>query len=376
MFDPCNLQPPLTVFPDQLPMNWWLSHFIEIGMYGFAAWVAVHAYKQGRRWLSTLLWGMVFGTITEMLITWSHTQPSDTYYVYGKFLLNPNLTSDDFRSVPLWVGVGWGCIVYAATWTAQRLELPRWMRPLAAGVLAVNIDFALDPVANHFHFWKWHNVEPGSYYGVPFDNYIGWFFIVAAYTAFVPMFFRLYDKLTRSKERPEAEHYEPTNGAEFVVPPLAALTASGLLYAGRRWIWHLYMHVPASTFFHYLFLASAIFMVVFACKASRDNPVNWSVFLIPMAFHTFSAIALCLDSAFTLSKTEPQLDPSLLVAVLSHFLFAIFAYSWPSLERLFPLPDRKKPAKYLNGPPPQRPSASKHTARPNPSPAKEEQEAA
>jgi len=42
----------------------------------------------------------------------------------------------------------------------------------------VAIDLLLDPVAVHAGAWQWHS--QGAYFGVPFGNFIGWFFITVS----------------------------------------------------------------------------------------------------------------------------------------------------------------------------------------------------
>ena len=38
------------------------------------------------------------------------------------------------------------------------------------------IDLLIDPLAAHpFKFWNW--IETGSYYGIPFRNFLGWFVV-------------------------------------------------------------------------------------------------------------------------------------------------------------------------------------------------------
>lgn len=325
---------------------------IEIIVYVFAVIIVIGARKEGNRWLSTLFWAMVFGTVTELLITHSADSFADQSYVYGNFLLEVNWGSESRTKVPLWVGIGWGCIVYAATWTAQRLELPRFVRPLAAGVLAVNVDFALDPVAHLVGFWTWQspasNAKWQHYYHVPYDNYLGWFAIVASYGYFVPWFFRIADRLAGNPPRKDDLRFVPGSRAEWIVPPLAALAASVVLVGIRMNVHHIYEHVAApATLFLLLFNASVIGVVYFARKAARDNPPNKSILAIPIFFHTYTVLALTLIAWTSSGDASPkQVDTTLLVAVPSHLVFGVFAYGWPSLEKLFPAPHRDVRRKY------------------------------
>lgn len=65
--------------------------------------------------------------------------------------------------------------------------------PLLAGFLMVSWDLTFDPLASTaMQSWKW--LEGGSYYGVPFSNFVGWFFTVYVFY----QIFALYLK-SRSK---------------------------------------------------------------------------------------------------------------------------------------------------------------------------------
>jgi uncharacterized membrane protein len=325
--------------PSDMPkMNPLLSIPIEFGVYAFAILIGIHVWrKEGKRWFATLLWGVIFGTITEWLITHGAHDPNSVYYQYNPGFIIPFGTGD--KLVPLWVGVGWGCILFAATWTAQRLELPWWLRPFAAAILAINIDLSLDPVANLAGFWKWINVDPvKSYYGVPFDNYHGWFWIVASYAYFVRAGFHLYDKLTGRTVEKKTDRFQPTPFGEFFVPFVAALAASAVLFVLRRYATDAYRAIGESNLFMLTFLPGAYLFWRFALKAHRDNPPNKVVLAIPIAFHSFAVLALFI--------VYPSSFPTLLIAIPSQMLFGFLGYGWSSLEIMFPTPQRLKRSKY------------------------------
>jgi uncharacterized membrane protein len=62
-------------------------------------------------------------------------------------------------------------------WVRQ-LNIPLW-----AGALTMTLfDLVIDPLAaNTLSYWKWRG--GGLYYGVPFSNFVGWFFVSLAILA-------------------------------------------------------------------------------------------------------------------------------------------------------------------------------------------------
>jgi len=81
--------------------------------------------------------------------------------------------------VPLCIGVGWGCIIYSAMEFSDASSLPYWTRPVLDGLLAINIDLAMDAVAIRFGFWDWGPpLTAKHYFGVPYANFWAWFWVV------------------------------------------------------------------------------------------------------------------------------------------------------------------------------------------------------
>lgn len=74
-------------------------------------------------------------------------------------------------AVPLWIFFGWMMTIYIAMQTSTRLALPFFVRPVVDGLVGMSIDWVLDPLAAHIHFWQWY--VPGPYYGIPLDNFLG-----------------------------------------------------------------------------------------------------------------------------------------------------------------------------------------------------------
>ena len=76
--------------------------------------------------------------------------------------------------VPLVMGPAWMVLVAFASDAAGRLRLRGWKAVLFAALLTTATDLVIDPLAaNRLGYWRW--MEAGSYYGIPFLNFAGWF---------------------------------------------------------------------------------------------------------------------------------------------------------------------------------------------------------
>lgn len=129
-----------------------------------------HAWKQGTSNLLRLLAGILFGVILELAtIRQLHA------YEYGQFLI---MVFD----VPLCIGIAWSCIIYSSMEFSDASNLPYWTRPILDGLLALNIDLALDAVAIRLGFWNWGRGLGFQYFGVPFANFWAWFWVVTSFS--------------------------------------------------------------------------------------------------------------------------------------------------------------------------------------------------
>jgi len=82
--------------------------------------------------------------------------------------------------VPLSIPLTWVGIIYSAMIIGERLELSLWNRILTTTLIALSLDWGMDPIAVEVGLWTWVH-EGGSFFGVPSFNFIGWFFIPIAY---------------------------------------------------------------------------------------------------------------------------------------------------------------------------------------------------
>ncbi len=125
-----------------------------------------HAWKHGTANVLRLFAGILFGVSLELAtIRQLHA------YQYGQFLIM-------VLDVPLCIGVAWGCILYSAMEFSNASSLPYWTRPILDGLLALNIDLAMDAIAIRFGFWDWGQGLKFQYFGVPFANFWAWFWVI------------------------------------------------------------------------------------------------------------------------------------------------------------------------------------------------------
>ena len=82
--------------------------------------------------------------------------------------------------VPLSITLSWVGIIYSSMIITERLKLSLWQRILTTTLIALSLDWGMDPIAVEFGMWIW-SYPGGDYFGVPGFNFIGWFFIPIAY---------------------------------------------------------------------------------------------------------------------------------------------------------------------------------------------------
>lgn len=129
-----------------------------------------HAARQG----PARVWQLLAGVLYGLLLEWATIQQLHAYS-YGRFLLM-------LGDVPVPIGVGWGVIVYSVRLFSDSTTLPEWARPVLDGLLALNMDLALDALAIRLGMWDWGMGLRVQYFGVPYANFWAWFWVVFAFS--------------------------------------------------------------------------------------------------------------------------------------------------------------------------------------------------
>ena len=82
--------------------------------------------------------------------------------------------------VPLSITLAWVGIIYSVMIIGERLKLSSWQCILITTLIALSLDWGMDPIAVELGLWTWL-FEGGAYFGIPGFNFIGWFFIPISY---------------------------------------------------------------------------------------------------------------------------------------------------------------------------------------------------
>ena len=301
----------------------------------------INAWGQGRRWLSTVVWGGAAGYAAEYFIV--HSPNPRYHYSAHLFWATP-------LDVPVAIGLGWGIVFYAATWTAQRLRIRNIaVSSLIAGVLGVNLDLSLDPVAHHHRFWRWNPPpepfsEASTLFGVPFDNFVAWAALIGVYGFVVRFTFRQINKKRYGfvgAPGGAALAPVPVSGRgrflDLIVPPLAAAT-SGLVFVFVRnkaeivysLVGRFNLPVGEAIVFGVIFIVGFFAFWNHVLRSSRNEEVNAVVLLIPLYLHVLS-LYLLVNKIITddISTVTP-----LLVLLPLNMVAGMLAYAWPSLDTI------------------------------------------
>lgn len=189
----------------------------------------------------------VFFALT-FVISWSYESLSiATGFPFGNYhyteKLGPKLGTVPLLIMPAYFGV---CYI---SWLMARLILDHgratgrtsglMAMTLTASFVMVMWDVSMDPSrATVSHAWIWH--DGGAYFGVPFQNFVGWFLCVAtiffAYGA-------IESRLTAPRAAPDRTAYAQTLGLyaalfiEFI--SFAVFTPQGTVVDASGQVWNL-----------------------------------------------------------------------------------------------------------------------------------------
>jgi hypothetical protein len=248
-----------------------------------------HAWRTGPEAVLRLAAGTLFGVMLELATIWQLKA-----YSYGTFLL---MLSD----VPLAIGFGWGTIIYSAKLFSDATNLPEWVRPVLDGLLALNIDLAMDAVAIRLEMWDWGLGLHTQYFGVPFANFWAWFWVVVSFSASV--------RWLTSKARGFWRWLAPF-GALLIGLVGVLCTNAFIVYVVPRQYYELTIGLT---------LFSALLLILWHRPKFAGLPAALPAFWVPFGFHTYFIAAGLLSGSI--------LNPPILLTVsIIMFLISIYLH--------------------------------------------------
>ena len=144
----------------------------EILCFGtFAVVLAREIYQRNLWKIFELVSCVAFGMILEI----GNTYLAHTYFYNENFLVQ-------IMNVPLAIGCGWATIIYSAMLLSDQYRIPWVIRPFMDALTALILDLSMDAIAIRLKLWSWVIPYDQEWYGVPFENLIGWILVALAFS--------------------------------------------------------------------------------------------------------------------------------------------------------------------------------------------------
>lgn len=261
-----------------------------------------HAANKGLH----VLWRLIAGVLFGVLLEWATIQQLHAYE-YGRFLII-------FDDVPLAIGVGWGIIIYSAQLVSDATSLPIWVRPILDGLLALNIDLAMDAIAIRLGMWHWGIDINAQYFGVPYANFWAWFWVVFSFSLGVRLLSYRGDWIGR--------WLAPING--IVVGVVVGLSTNFLITAV----------IPNTLYISAIVsVIGTAFVFILLLRPSIERTMMPHVAVwVPLGFHLYFLVAGSVSRIF-------MHKPVLLAVSILMLVIALYIHR-PVLQALLPTRDR------------------------------------
>jgi uncharacterized membrane protein len=255
-----------------------------------------NAWQRG----SWVVWQLLAGVLFGLLLEWATIQQLDAYE-YGRFLVM-------LGPVPVVVGVAWGTIIYSVRSFSDKTNLPEWARPVLDGLMALSIDLSMDAIAIRLGMWDWGKGLDHQYFGVPYNNFWAWFWVVFSFSASL----RLLSKL-------------PGFWGRWLSPAGAIICGTtGVLITNE-----LITNIP-NDLIHYATIIAVLGGALLLILALRPEVSVQSqaafVFFVPLGFHAYFLIAGLVSGA--LLNPPFLLVVSIVMSIIALGLHRDALYYW------------------------------------------------
>lgn len=294
--------------------------FEILGFLSYGIIVAREVYQ--KNWLR--LWEIVACTLFGLILEIGNTYLAHSYFYSSNFFVR-------IFNVPLVIGFGWAVIIYCAMLLSDQYKIKWYWRPFLDALTVLSLDLAMDAVAIRLGFWRWLIPMNAEWYGVPFENLIGWLLVALSFSFLIRFIRTLNPKryLTR---------------ALMLASPILAylglsigLTLFSLValmpYAINNWsLWLKFNYKPDITILYnpqvqlwkliilVVLVVQLLNIVVWIMVKYRRNYLQvWDLmaFVILSVMHLFFLLALFVSG---LAKEEPILVALSLAMIIAHGL--------------------------------------------------------
>lgn len=202
------------------------------------------------------------------------------------------------------------------------------------GLLALSIDFALDPIALNYGWWVWKPLDPGEgFFGIPGGNFMVWFVIVAG----LSMAIRLAYRSPLRDVRGLLGGLIPAAVAVAVVAVVLAFALAPIRTVGGS-----ALAGTADVLMVGAWVAVGVAIIVWEFPFRRDSPLDKSLMAFPVLLF---GLFLILLAARNVENARPEL--TVFMPVLA--LLGVAAYGWPYLDNALKRKPRGSPlARLMN----------------------------
>lgn len=158
--------------------------------------MAFSAVREGGRYIYLWIAIVLYSVFTEALTAYAPDIDNFWHAQATVMLMGQRL--------PLYIICVYLSYLYTAVVTAERMGLPWWAQPFAAGIGCLLFDLPLDVMTTKLLFWTWHDTDPNladRHFYMPWANFN--YFLVSG-SAFYTIFFGSHKMLASSVSVKEA----------------------------------------------------------------------------------------------------------------------------------------------------------------------------
>lgn len=201
--------------------------------------------------------------------------------------------------VPLSITLSWVGIIYSSMVITEHLKLSLWQRILTTTLIALSLDWGMDPIAVESGAWTFGG---GEFFNIPAYNFFGWFFIPIAYLIPYGLSWEKDDRKLR----------------------LLNIIEIDSKHSLLRRLYTVLLVIPIGL--GILILVGIFTRIAFVSNAPLEFLVGWAIFTILWA----SGIIIWKNKNLKRTKWIDLIPPSSLLIisyfyVISSFLFSLFA---------------------------------------------------